>query len=111
MKVSTVKKKDPHWYLKLQATFSIKEERKIKKKIQNLTSSYDDPPSIYLLFGQLSDSEMNGLYNHSKIKSMVSITKGEGFGRPLLEFSVTGKPVIARIGQDTKTSFLWTRVS
>lgn len=77
------------------ATFSIKEREKLRKKIQNLTSSYDDPPSIYLLFGQLSDSEMNGLYNHSKIKSMVSITKGEGFGRPLLEFSVTGKPVIA----------------
>jgi hypothetical protein len=26
---------------------------------------------------------------------MISITKGEGFGRPLLEFTMTGKPVIA----------------
>jgi glycosyltransferase involved in cell wall biosynthesis len=38
---------------------------------------------------------MNSLYNHPKIKSMISITKGEGFGRPLLEFTMTGKPVIA----------------
>jgi hypothetical protein len=38
---------------------------------------------------------MNSLYNHPKIKAMVSITKGEGFGRPLLEFTMTGKPVIA----------------
>ena len=38
---------------------------------------------------------MNGLYNHSKIKAMLSLTHGEGFGRPLLEFSVTGKPTIA----------------
>ena len=38
---------------------------------------------------------MNDLYNHPKVKSMVSITKGEGFGRPLLEFTMTGKPVIA----------------
>ncbi len=38
---------------------------------------------------------MNDLYNHPKIKSMISITKGEGFGRPLLEFTMTGKPVIA----------------
>ena len=38
---------------------------------------------------------MNQLYNHPKVKSMVSITKGEGFGRPLLEFSLTGKPIIA----------------
>ena len=42
-----------------------------------------------------SDKEMNELYNHPKIKAMVSLTKGEGFGRPLLEFSLTGKPVIA----------------
>ena len=26
---------------------------------------------------------------------MISITKGEGFGRPLLEFTMSGKPVIA----------------
>jgi hypothetical protein len=38
---------------------------------------------------------MNELYNHPKIKAMVSFTKGEGFGRPLLEFSTTGKPIIA----------------
>jgi len=38
---------------------------------------------------------MNELYNHSKVKAMVSTTKGEGFGRPLLEFSTTGKPIIA----------------
>jgi hypothetical protein len=38
---------------------------------------------------------MNELYNHSKIKAMVSFTKGEGFGRPLLEFCLSKKPVIA----------------
>ena len=37
---------------------------------------------------------MNSLYNYSKIKAMVSFTKGEGFGRPLLEFSLTKKPII-----------------
>ena len=34
---------------------------------------------------------MNSLYNHPKIKAMVSFTKGEGYGRPLLEFGITGK--------------------
>ena len=38
---------------------------------------------------------MNSIYNHSKVKAMVNLTKGEGFGRPLLEFSVTGKPIIS----------------
>jgi len=37
----------------------------------------------------------NCLYNHPKVKAMVSFTKGEGFGRPLLEFSIIGKPIIA----------------
>jgi glycosyltransferase involved in cell wall biosynthesis len=37
---------------------------------------------------------MNSLYNHPKVKAHVSFTKGEGFGRPLLEASVTGKPII-----------------
>lgn len=77
------------------ATFSIKQREYFRKKIQDITGRYSNPPSIYLLFGQLTDNEMNGLYNHPKIKGMVSITKGEGFGRPLLEFSLSGKPIIA----------------
>ena len=77
------------------ATFSVKQRELFREKIQSITRSYENPPSIYLLFGQLTDEEMNELYNHPKIKSMVSITKGEGFGRPLLEFSMTGKPIIA----------------
>ena len=52
-------------------------------------------PNIYVMNGDLSDQEINELYNHPKVKAMVSLTKGEGFGRPLLEFSSIGKPIIA----------------
>ena len=52
-------------------------------------------PNIYLLHGELSDQEINQLYNHPKVKAMVSLTKGEGFGRPLLEFSLVKKPILA----------------
>ena len=52
-------------------------------------------PKIYLIHGDLLDEEMNQLYNHPKVKCMVSLTKGEGFGRPLLEFTQTKKPIIA----------------
>ena len=38
---------------------------------------------------------MNKLYNHPKVKCFVSLTHGEGFGRPLLEATMTGLPVIA----------------
>jgi len=42
----------------------------------------------------LSEEEMNKLYNHPKVKSFVSLTHGEGFGRPMLEASMVGLPVI-----------------
>lgn len=77
------------------ATFSIKQREELSKKIKDVVNDIKNPPTVYLLFGELSNSEMNELYNHPKIKAMVSLTKGEGFGRPLLEFTMTGKPVIA----------------
>lgn len=62
----------------------------IKKTVNSKTL-----PNVYLITGEFTDAEMNELYNHPKIKAMISLTKGEGYGRPLLEFSLTGKPVIA----------------
>jgi hypothetical protein len=59
------------------------------------TCSSTDLPNVYLLHGDFTDEEMNELYNHPKVKSMISLTKGEGFGRPLLEFSLMRKPIIA----------------
>jgi glycosyltransferase involved in cell wall biosynthesis len=53
-----------------------------------------DLPNIYLLHGELEDGEVNELYNHPKVKAHVSFTKGEGYGRPLLESSISQKPVI-----------------
>ncbi len=35
------------------------------------------------------------LYNHPKVKAFTTFTKGEGYGRPLLEASLSQKPVIA----------------
>ena len=78
------------------ATFSIMDRDEIMDKIQRILKPYGTKaPNVYLLHGELTDSEMNSLYNHPKIKAMVSFTKGEGFGRPLLEFTVSEKPVLA----------------
>jgi glycosyltransferase involved in cell wall biosynthesis len=77
------------------ASFSIKERERVRRSIQNILFGIQDPPSVYLVFGTLTDEEMNELYNHPKIKAFVSFTKGEGFGRPMLEFTMTGKPVLA----------------
>jgi hypothetical protein len=52
-------------------------------------------PNIYLLHGELSDVEMNALFNHEKVKCHVSFTHGEGYGHPLLLASLSGKPIMA----------------
>jgi glycosyltransferase involved in cell wall biosynthesis len=92
------KKKKPALILKTSgANNSYVDRNEILKKIQSIRNSVDskDLPNIYLLHGDFTDEEMNSLYNHSKVKAMISLTKGEGFGRPLLEFSLSKKPIIA----------------
>jgi glycosyltransferase involved in cell wall biosynthesis len=65
-------------------------------KIQKIRTFVGDKdlPNVYLLHGELEDGEINELYNHPKVKAHVSFTKGEGYGRPLLESSISQKPVI-----------------
>lgn len=80
------------------ATYSVTDKHAIEHKINQIRALYPKQtklPNVYLLHGDLTDDEMNLLYNHTKVKSMVSFTKAEGFGRPLLEFATTGKPIIA----------------
>jgi len=91
------KKTRPGLILKTSAgNYSIMDRDSILDKIRQIENEIGgDLPSIYLLHGELSDEEVNELYNHPKVKAHVSFTKGEGFGRPLLEASISGKPVIA----------------
>jgi len=91
------KKKQPALILKTQAAnASILDRDQLLKKIDDIrTTVRGNLPNIYLVHGEMSDEEVNHLYNHPKVKAMVSFTKGEGFGRPLLEFSLLNKPVIA----------------
>ena len=78
------------------ASFSVLDREEMIKKIKNIKESVSgDLPNVYLLHGDLSDNEVNDLYNHPKVKAHVNITHGEGFGIPLLEASISGKPVIA----------------
>lgn len=91
-------KKAPALILKTSgATYSILDRDNILNKINKIQNEFigEELPNIYLLHGELDDNEINILYNHHKIKAMVSFTKGEGFGRPLLEFGTTSKPIIA----------------
>ena len=78
------------------ATFWVGDRENILSKVESVKSTVVGKlPNIYLLHGDLTDEEMNELYNHPKVKAHVSFTHGEGFGRPLLEASLSEKPVIA----------------
>ena len=90
------KDKQPGLILKTSsAGFSVGEREEIHNKIKEITDSYGvSCPPIYLVFGDLTESELNEVYNDSKVKAMISFTKGEGYGRPLAEFATTGKPII-----------------
>ena len=93
------KKKQPALILKTAgATFSILDREECLRKINEIKSMFPKDwnlPNVYLLHGSLSEEEMNKLYNHPKVKAFVSLTHGEGFGRPMLEASMVGLPVIA----------------
>ena len=89
-------------------TFSPVDKYRCLDRMREIKHSFGSDvklPKIYFVHGEFSDEQMNELYNHPKVKSMVSFTKGEGYGRPLLEFSTTGKPVIAT-GWSGHTDFL-----
>jgi glycosyltransferase involved in cell wall biosynthesis len=76
------------------AGFSVMDRERLISKIRETLGKDCKSVPVYLLHGDLTPSQMNGLYEHPKVKAMLNFTKGEGFGRPLLEFSLTGKPVI-----------------
>ena len=90
------KDKQPGLILKTShAGFSVGEREDIATRINAITKEFGDKcPPIHLIWGDLLESELNELYNDSKVKAMISFTKGEGYGRPLAEFATTGKPII-----------------
>jgi hypothetical protein len=91
------KKKQPALILKTsQVGSSYMDRDEVLKKVKAIKESCksNNLPNVYLLHGEFTNEEMNEIYNHSKVKAMINLTKGEGFGRPLLEFSLVNKPII-----------------
>jgi glycosyltransferase involved in cell wall biosynthesis len=93
------KKKQPALIMKTSgASYSILDKEDTLSKIKSIKSQFPADwklPNVYLLHGDLSSEEMNYLYNHPKVKAFISLTHGEGYGRPLQEATMTGLPVIA----------------
>ncbi len=78
------------------AGFSVIDREGTREKLEGVLKTFGEKcPSIYLLHGDMEESDMSNLYHHPKVKAMISFTKGEGYGRPMAEFTLTGKPIIA----------------
>ena len=78
------------------AGFSVIDREATREKIDAVLKPLGDKcPSVYLLHGDMEETDMANLYHHPKVKAMISFAKGEGYGRPMAEFTLTGKPLIA----------------
>ena len=93
---NTSSKKKPALILKTNSiNYSLIDREHILARINQIKDMVPgNLPNIYLLHGEMTDDEMNQLNNDNKVKAFVSFTKGEGYGRPLAEAAITGKPTI-----------------
>ena len=92
------------------ATNSVQDRMHTEKMLSGILSEYPDRKcKIYLLHGDVTDEEIHSLYNHPKIKCVVSATHGEGFGLPLFEAAYSALPVIAP-GWSGQCDFLYANI-
>ena len=74
--------------------------------LQSVLSNYPDRKcKVYLLHGDLSAGQMTSLYTHPKIKALVNLSHGEGFGLPMFEAARVGLPIVA-VGWSGHLDFL-----
>ena len=63
--------------------------------IKNILAQHQDRKcKVYLLHGDMKETEMATLYTHPKVKALLSLSHGEGFGLPIFEAAYYGLPVI-----------------
>lgn len=75
---------------------SVLDKHRLKNTLKPLMKKYKDKKcKVYFLHGELSDSQMNSLYQREDIHAYVTSTHGEGYGLPIFEAVCNGMPVIA----------------
>ena len=77
-----------------------------EKRLKAFLSDFPDRKcSVSLLHGDLSEGQMRALYEHDKVKCLVNIAHGEGFGLPLFEAARCALPIVT-IPWSGQTDFL-----
>jgi hypothetical protein len=77
------------------ANDSITDSMYLKERIGSILAKFPDRKcQIYMLTGDMNEDQMAALYSNPKIKAMISLAHGEGFGLPIFEAAFYGIPVI-----------------
>lgn len=67
----------------------------VESLAQIMSQHPDRTCKIYLLHGDLEESELHSLYNREDVHAYISATHGEGYGLPIFEAACYGMPVVA----------------
>lgn len=87
---------------------SVVDREHVESVISSILAPYPERKcKVYLLHGDMTEEEIHSLYIHPKIKAMLSLTHGEGFGLPLFEAAYNTMPIIAP-GWSGQSDFLYT---
>jgi len=74
---------------------SIMDFEPLEAHIKALLSGYPDRKcKVNILHGDLTEGQLTWLYSHDKVKALVNIAHGEGFGLPLFEAAINGLPIV-----------------
>ena len=85
---------------------SIIDRQRIQQKVESILAKYEDRKcKVYVLHGDLTNGQMAKLYTHDKIKCLINIAHGEGFGLPLFEAASLGLPIVT-VGWSGQQDFL-----
>ena len=88
------------------STIDMEETKKLLQKLLSSANLEERKCKIYLLHGDMTEEEMNGLYQHRSVKGFINLAHGEGFGLPMFEAAYHKVPVIA-MGWSGQVDFLY----
>ena len=67
------------------------------RNLRHIIKSFSTPETkckVYLLHGDLTEGQVQSLYTNPKIKCLINLSHGEGFGLPLFDAACHGLPII-----------------